>query len=188
VLASASPRRRELLGLLGIPFTVRPVDIDETQRPEETPEALVRRLAGGKAAAGAVAVAADASGPVVIGADTIVVADGQVLGKPADDGDARRMLGLLSGRSHRVLTGVVVRIGGSATTAVEETAVAFCELTAADIDWYLASGEHRGKAGAYGIQGVAGVFVTRIEGSFTNVVGLPLATLRPMLAATGFRV
>lgn len=190
VLASASPRRRELLALIGVPFTVQPADIDETAEPGEAPEDLVVRLATGKARAVAARVA-PAGRAVVIGADTVVVVDGgagapDVFGKPVDDDDARRMLGVLSGRTHRVVTGVAVVDHGVAAAAIEETTVTFCAMTAPDIDWYLATGDHRGKAGAYGVQGVAGVFITRLGGSFTNVIGLPLSTLRPMLTAVGF--
>jgi septum formation protein len=183
VLASESPRREQLLRLLGVPFTVAPARIDERVQAGEHPAALVVRLAVGKAERMAAAQPGDA---VVIGADTVVAVDDEVLGKPRDDGDARRMLGLLSGRSHQVVTGVAVVAAGRVATAVEETTVTFSVLDAADIDWYLATGDHAGKAGAYGIQGVAGLFVTRLEGSFTNVVGLPLSTVRPMLADAGF--
>lgn len=183
VLASESPRREELLRLLGIPFRVEPARIDEARRDAEPASALVVRLASAKAERVAARQPVDA---VVIGADTVVVVDDEVLGKPIDDGDARHMLSRLSGRSHRVVTGMAVVAAGRIVTAIEETTVTFCVLSEDDLDWYLARGDHLGKAGAYGIQGVAGVFVTRLEGSFTNVVGLPLSTLRPLLAAAGF--
>lgn len=182
MLASASPRRADLMALLGVPFAIVPADIDETPRPGEPPEDLVLRLAIGKA----VAVAAtSAPGAVIIGADTVVAVGDDIFSKPDGDADARRMLSLLSGRSHRVLTGVAVDCEGEIATAVEETTVTFEHLSDADIDWYLATGDHRGKAGSYGIQGIAGVFITHLAGSYTNVVGLPLSTLRSMLAATG---
>lgn len=141
------------------------------------------RLATEKARTVAARTSPDA---VVIGADTVVVVDREVFGKPHSDDDAARMLRRLSGRSHQVMTGVAVRSDNGAATAVEQTTVTFAELSRADIDWYLATGDHVGKAGAYGVQGVAGIFISRLEGSFTNVVGLPLTTLRPMLLAAGF--
>ncbi len=183
VLASASQRREQLLRLFGWQFTVEPADIDETGRDGEPAERLVVRLAIGKAQTVA---ENQPPGTVVIGADTIVAVDDDVLGKPSDDDDARRMLRLLSGRSHRVVTGVAVCVDQRVATAVEETWVTVGALDDAEIDWYVASGDHRDKAGAYGIQGVAGIFITRLHGSFTNVVGLPLHTLRPMLATAGF--
>jgi len=183
ILASASVRREELLRLVGLPFTVDPAGIDETALAGEPPEALVVRLATGKTETVA---ARQPAGTVVIGADTIVVVDDLALGKPVDDDDARRMIGMLSGRSHRVLTGVALASGDRVTAALESTTVTFADLSPAELDWYVATGDHRGKAGAYGVQGVAGNFITRLDGSFTNVVGLPLTTLRPMLAAAGF--
>ncbi len=181
VLASASPRREQLLGLLGLPFVVQPADIDETPQLGELAEALVIRLASRKAET----VAARTPRAIVIGADTVVVVDHHILGKPTDESDARWMLGLLSGRSHRVLTGIAVAAGGRTASALEETSVTFDGLSQRDIDWYLASREHQGKAGGYAIQGVAGTFITRLEGSFTGAVGLPLTTLRPMLVNAG---
>lgn len=182
VLASASPRRRDLLSLLGVPFTVHRTDVDETRWDDEPARSLVERLAVVKAEAGAAAH----PGALVIGADTVVAVDDAVLGKPADDHDARRMIELLSGRTHRVLTGLAVVGAADPMTAVEETAVTFAALSATDIEWYLSTGDHHGKAGSYGVQGVAGAFITRLDGSFTNVIGLPLSTLRPMLVSTGF--
>jgi septum formation protein len=170
--------------LFGVPFTVDPADVDESVLLGEPADALVVRLATDKARTVA---ARTAAGAVIIGADTVVVVDGDVFGKPCDDDGARRMLRRLSGRSHQVMTGVAVLSENGAATAVEQTTVTFAELTSADIDWYLASGDHMDKAGAYGVQGVAGVFITRLEGSFTNVVGLPLTTLRPMLLTTALR-
>lgn len=183
VLASASPRREELLRLLGVPFTIQPADIDETPQDAERAEELVLRLAIGKAEVVASTGADDA---VVIGADTVVVVDDVTLGKPRDDRDARRMLGLLSGRSHRVFTGVAVRTADMVAAEVTDTTVSFCDLDAADLDRYLATGDHRDKAGAYGLQGVAAAFITRLEGSYTSVVGLPLSTLRTMLTDVGY--
>ncbi len=178
LLASASPRRAELLTAAGLAFDVLPADVDETPLPRETPEACCLRLARTKAEA----VASAAGGRVVVAADTIVVVDGEILGKPVDQSDARRMLGLLSGRRHEVLTAVaVIAPGAPVAAAVERTAVEFSSLTVGEIGWYLESGEPRDKAGAYAIQGLASRFVTRIEGSYSNVVGLPVSTVYRLL-------
>jgi septum formation protein len=184
VLASASPRRSELLRSVGLEFDVLPADIDESTRPGESPFDYVGRLSREKAATVAAHVDADA---VVVAADTTVDVDGRILEKPLDDADARRMLSLLSGRTHLVHTGVTVswfpETRAPATrTSVVETAVRFVELTERTIDWYLATGEHVGKAGAYGIQGAAGAFVERIDGSVSNVIGLPLAETLALLS------
>ena len=181
VLASASPRRADLLRAAGFAFVVRPASIDESATPHESAAALVQRLAAAKAAAVAIADPLD----VVIGADTVVVLDGRILGKPRDDGDATAMLERLSGRGHEVLTGVAVRQGGRAIVSVEETRVYFAPLRADEIAWYVASGEPRDKAGAYGIQGLASRFVERIEGSHANVVGLPVAAVQRALKSLG---
>jgi septum formation protein len=151
-------------------FQVRPVDVDERPLDSEAPDDYALRVALEKARACPVA-----TGDVVLAADTVVVIDGLMLGKPADDRDAARMLGLLSGRVHDVLTGVAVRQGGREAAAVESTAVTFVSLGAEDIAWYVASGEPRDKAGAYAVQGLASRFVARIDGSYSNVVGLPVA-------------
>lgn len=184
VLASASPRRSELLRSAGLTFDVVPADIDEIVRPGETPTTYVARLSEEKATAVAGRLRGDA---IVLAADTTVDVDGHILEKPVDDDDARRMLRLLSGRTHQVHTGVTVawfpEPGSRGTTIVVETAVTFSELSEAAIDWYLSTGEHVGKAGAYGIQGVAGAFVERLDGSVTNVIGLPLAETLAQLAA-----
>ncbi|MET0145311.1 MAG: nucleoside triphosphate pyrophosphatase [Ilumatobacteraceae bacterium] len=166
VLASGSPRRRELLGQLGLAFDVVPADIDETPRPGERARDLVRRLAEGKARA--------VDGDPVLAADTVVEVDGEVFGKPVDADDARRMLGRLSARSHHVHTGVAVRSGDRLEVAVETTTVVFTPLAPGAIDWYLGTGEPFDKAGAYAIQGAGGIFVEAIRGSVSNVVGLPL--------------
>jgi septum formation protein len=181
VLASASPRRADLLRAAGFAFVVRPASIDESATPDESAAALVRRLAAAKAAAVATADPLD----VVIGADTVVVLDGSILGKPRDDRDATAMLERLSGRGHEVLTGVSIRQGGRAIVSVEETRVYFAPLRADEIAWYVASGEPRDKAGAYGIQGLASRFVERIEGSHANVVGLPVAAVQRALKSLG---
>ena len=178
LLASASPRRAELLTAAGLAFDVLAADVDETPLPGETPEACCLRLARAKAEA----VAPVARGRVVVAADTIVVVDGEILGKPVDQSDARRMLGLLSGRRHEVLTAVAVMTPGApVAAAMERTAVEFSSLTAGEIGWYVESGEPRDKAGAYAIQGLASRFVARIDGSYSNVVGLPVPAVYRLL-------
>ena len=169
VLASASPRRQELLRTAGISFTVRPAAIDERVLPGENPEAYVSRLAAAKARA------CWLPGEVTLGADTVVTLDGLLLGKPSDDADARRMLRLLSGRTHQVLTGVCLYDGSETRSAVEITEVEFLDLSDEEIEQYVAGGEPLDKAGAYGIQGEASKFVKRVNGCYFNVVGLPLA-------------
>ncbi len=173
VLASGSPRRRELLGQLGVAFTVRAADVDETPSAGERPRDLVARLAAAKAAG--------VDGPVVLAADTTVEVDGDILGKPVDAADARRMLGRLSGRTHHVHTGVAVRAGERVELEVVTTAVTFVPLVRAAVDWYVATGEPFDKAGGYAVQGAGGVFVESIRGSVSNVVGLPLATTVDLL-------
>ncbi|WP_426570874.1 Maf family protein [Aquihabitans sp. McL0605] len=199
VLASASPRRHALLAQLGVPFEVRPADVDETPGPGEPAEELVRRLAVAKALGG---VAAAPEGDVVVlGSDTVVAVEGEVLGKPVDEADATRMLRLLSGSSHQVLTGVAVATvaGGAAgavalapAVAVEVevavTVVHMARWTDDQIAAYVASGEPMDKAGSYAIQEVGDRFVTSIEGGFDNVVGLPLDVTRRMLVAAGIDV
>jgi len=178
VLASGSPRRAELLGQLGVDFVIRVPDIDETPRPGETPVDYVGRLAREKGLA--IDVAADA---LVIAADTTVDLDGEVLGKPADADEARAMLRRLSARTHRVHTGVSLRLGDRVETEVVTSLVTFVPLTEDTIDWYVATGEPLDKAGAYAIQGAGGTFVLRVRGSVSNVIGLPLHTVA-RLAAT----
>ena len=177
VLASASPRRAELLRAAGFSFTVDAVDIDESVEPGETPEACVRRLARGKAEAGA----RRHPGATVLGADTVVVVDGRILGKPRDDDEARGMLAALSGRVHQVYTGVAVARPGQVRDAVDISAVTFAPLTGAQISAYVATGEPRDKAGAYAIQGWASRFVERLDGSYSGVVGLPVAVAYRLL-------
>ncbi len=176
ILASASPRRAELLRAAGFDFQVSPADVDEAARPAESPEQYVRRLAAEKSAA--VGPSPDA---VVLGADTAVVLDGDILSKPLDDQEAAGMLRRLSGRRHDVLTGISLRAGARELGRVERTAVYFETLTERDVAWYVASGEGRDKAGAYAIQGLASRFVPRIEGSYSNVVGLPVAAVFELL-------
>ena len=175
VLCSASPRRREFLERLGIPFEQAPAHIDETQAAGEAPLAYALRVATEKAATGA------RPGAVALAADTIVVADGEVLGKPADRSDAERILRRLSGIEHQVITAVCV---GKRAVAVE-TRVRFARLTDAQIRWLAASGDGDDKAGAYAVQGLAGMFVERVDGSLTNVVGLPMAETLQLLREAG---
>ena len=184
VLASGSPRRRELLALLGLPFDVIAVDLDESVRPGESAVDLVRRLAIEKA--GAIAVS-DVD-VLVVAADTTVEVAGEILGKPVDATDARRMLRSLSARTHLVHTAVAVRRDAHTEVEVATTLVTMAPLTEASIDWYVATGEPIDKAGAYAIQGAAGAFVTAIEGSASNVVGLPLATVVELLRRQGVPV
>jgi septum formation protein len=184
VLASASPRRLELLAQMGLaPDLVDPAEIDETPRADELARPLAVRLAAAKAAA----AAARHPNAYVLAADTVVALGRRLLGKPADEADAARMLALLSGRAHRVLTGVAVAAPVGRTAArLSETRVKFKRLTAGEIAGYLASGEWQGKAGAYGVQGRAGAFVTALSGSYTGVVGLPLYETRALLVGLGF--
>jgi septum formation protein len=183
VLASASPRRWELLRNLGVLFEVDPADVDETIAPGIAIEGIVRDLALAKARA----VAPRHRDAFVVAADTLVELDGAILGKPIDAADARRMLSMLSGRTHRVLSGVVVldTATGREGVGVEETLVTFRELNAADIDAYVATGEPLDKAGAYGEQGLGSTFVSRLDGDFYNVVGLPLQKLDELLRRFG---
>ena len=182
ILASASPRRAELLAAAGFAFEVAPQDVDETPRNGESAEAYVLRIAWEK-----VHSARRKSGAVVIGADTAVVVDDVILGKPASREAAAGMLKRLSGRSHEVLTGVAVG-GREEVGEVARTAVRFLPLTEAEIAWYVASGEPLDKAGGYAIQGLASRFVERIDGSYSNVVGLPMALVYRLLRQLGVSV
>ena len=175
VLASASPRRQEILHRAEIPFSVRPADVDESGLEGETPRDHVRRLAEAKARA------VWRAGEFVLGADTVVAADGVALGKPRDREDAARMLTLLSGRSHDVLTGICLLEADRRRVAVEQTKVRFRAISEQEIETYVSSGEPLDKAGAYAIQGGARRFVERIEGCYFNVVGLPVARVYSML-------
>ena len=178
VLASASPRRAELLRAAGIDFDVQPANVDETIAPGESPNEYVSRLAEAKAR---LVYERDVR-RTVLAADTAVVVDAHVLGKPLDDADASRMLGMLSGRTHEVLTAVsVFHPGQIVDTRIDTTTVEFVALSDTDINWYVSSGEPMDKAGAYAVQGLASRFVTRIEGSYSNVVGLPVALVYQML-------
>jgi len=172
VLASQSPRRAEILQAVGWEFIAIAANIDETRHPNEDAVDYVQRLARTKAE-----TVASQTSAMILGADTVVVVDDEILGQPRDDADARRMLQLLSGRWHEVLTGVALLRSGASPgliVAHETTRVRFAELTADEIDWYVASGEPSGKAGAYGIQGRAALFIKEIEGDYFTVVGLPV--------------
>ena len=181
ILASASPRRVDLLRGAGYDFDVEPAHVDESALAGEAPREYVVRVAALKARA----VAAHHRGDIVLAADTTVVVDGEMLAKPADDDDARRMLRQLAGRTHEVLTGVTVIAAGLERSEVAATAVRFHSITAADIDWYVATGEPRDKAGAYGVQGLASRFVAAVDGSYSNVVGLPIPAVRALLETAG---
>jgi len=189
VLASASPRRAELLRSVGLEFEVMPADIDESVMPGEVPSEYVARLSHEKAAA---IVERVGGGAIVIAADTTVDVDGEILEKPVDDTDARRMLQLLSGRTHLVHTGVTVAwlpsiVAAGSTSAFEtmvvETGVRFVDLTPQLVDWYVGTREPFGKAGGYAIQGAGGALVRQVHGSVTNVIGLPLAETLELVAS-----
>ncbi len=177
ILASQSPRRAELLTAAGIAFEILAADVDETPLPREAPDGYVERLAVAKAQA----VLALRPGAWVLGADTTVTIDGEILGKPVDNADARRMLRLLSGRAHLVHTGVALVSARGIKSAVDTTRVWFEAMTDEDISWYVATGEPVDRAGAYAIQGLASRFIPRIEGSYSNVVGLPVAMVSSIL-------
>ena len=176
ILASQSPRRKELLGLFRIPFTVRVADIDETMNPSAAPYSEVARVSRLKA----LAIPREPD-DVVVAADTIVVCEGNVLGKPHSEDEAKEMLRLLSGRDHQVMTGMTVLRGDSAAVVTEVTDLHFRELTDKEIDAYVATGEPMDKAGSYGIQGGAALFCQRMEGDYYNVMGLPVCRLTQIL-------
>jgi len=182
VLASGSPRRRDILAALGLTFDVRPPNVDESLQPDEGAAAAARRLAERKAAA--VEAEPDA---LVLAADTIVVLDGELLGKPTGPNDAAAMLGRLAGRSHEVITGLALRLGAETRSVAALTIVTFRSLDRSEIAAYVGTGEPLDKAGAYGIQGFGSALVERIEGDFFNVMGLPVPALLTLLADTGFR-
>lgn len=182
ILASQSPRRRELLTLIGIHHEVQPADIDETVWPGEQPVPHCERLARAKAHT----LATQNRDAVVIGSDTIVVVDGDILGKPADQADAVRMLERLAGREHTVYTAVAVAHDGQTLSGVEEVGVRFRALTRAQIAAYVETGEPMDKAGAYGIQGYGATIVERVDGDYFAVMGLPLGRLVGLVRALGF--
>ena len=181
VLASASPRRQELLRSAGIRFEAQPAHIVEDPLPGEAAKDCAERLARDKA----LAVAHQRPNDCVLGADTVVVVEGQLLGKPSDAADAARMLRMLSGRKHQVITGVCLVVSGKPLVASETTFVIVSEITGKDIADYVASGEPMDKAGAYAIQGIASRWIPRIEGDYSNVVGLPVALVFGMLRQAG---
>jgi septum formation protein len=181
VLASTSPRRADLLRAAGFSFEILPVHIDERFKKGEKPEKAVTRLAETKASA----AAALRHGAIVLGADTSVVVRGQALGKPLDSEDAKRMMLLLSGRWHEVLTGICVRADRRRLVDVESTRVRMAKLSKAEIDWYVATGEPADKAGAYAVQGLASRFIEAIDGSYSNVVGLPMSRVYNLLKQLG---
>lgn len=183
-LASQSPRRRELLGRLGLEFGVLDVDVPEQRAPGEPPEDYVRRVAREKAGAGLLEAIA-VPGALVLGADTEVVLDDRVFGKPVDADDAAAMLRALSGRTHRVISAVSVVSAGRAAQAVSDSEVTFATLDDDDIAAYLATGEWQGKAGAYAIQGRAQAFISHLSGSFSGVMGLPLYETMQLLRQFG---
>ncbi|HEX7084866.1 MAG TPA: Maf family protein [Vicinamibacterales bacterium] len=177
VLASASPRRTRLLQDAGIPHVVAPAAVDESVRPRETPAEHVRRLAEAKASA----AAAQHPDALVLAADTVVVRDGTILGKPCDPAEARAMLRSLAGRSHEVHTGVAIAGEGRLLSAVELAEVRFAPMTDAEIDWYVSTGEPFDKAGAYAVQGLASRFVEAVSGAPSTVIGLPVVTVCRLL-------
>lgn len=185
VLASRSPRRRQLLAQIGVPHVVLEVDFDEARLPHEAPQAFVERLARDKALHARRAVP---DGRPLLAADTIVVLDGEIFGKPRDQDDALRMLGALSGRTHEVMTGVAVCDGTRVQGAVSVSRVAFRELDTAECRAYWATGEPADKAGAYAVQGLGAVFIARIDGSYSGVMGLPLFETAQLLRAAGVPV
>jgi len=181
VLASSSPRRREILASLGLRFTVRASNVDESLLPGESAFDAAERLARAKA----VAAAAGAPEVLVVAADTLVVLEGVALGKPRDRADARRMLGALAGRAHDVVTGVACSLGGRIVSGRETTRVVFAAMSDAEIAAYAATGEPDDKAGAYAVQGIGGLFVERVEGSPSNVVGLPVRLFYSLASRLG---
>lgn len=188
LLASASPRRKELLAQAGFSFEVRPSAIPEEHREGEDPIAFATRLAREKAQTIFAADPSGAASQMVLGADTIVVVEGEILGKPADIADAARMLRLLSGRTHHVITGVCLVSAVATEVAAEVTGVTFTTLSDAEIETYIAGGEPVDKAGAYAIQGYAARWIPRIQGCYFNVVGLPLALVASMVEGMKRRI
>ncbi len=191
VLASASPRRREILAQIGVtPDEVLPADIDETPRARELPRAYATRMAVEKSDAAVALLGAGAADALVLSADTVVAAGRRILGKPADAAEAARFLRLLSGRRHQVMTAIALREAGTGRlwTRLADARVKLKTLSEAEIDWYLATGEWRGKAGGYGIQGAAAALAPWSSGSYTAIVGLPAAETAQLLAGAGFPV
>jgi septum formation protein len=182
ILASGSPRRAEILNSIGWEFTKDVPDIDEGELPGESPESYVQRLAKNKAKT----VAARYPGQLVLGADTTVVVDGEIIGKPTDLADARRMLEMLSGKRHEVLTGVAVVSNGKVQLGLQRTAVKFAHMTDAEINFLAEMGDPLDKAGAYAVQAQAALFIEGIEGDYWNVVGLPISLVYELVKKAGF--
>ena len=185
-LASSSPRRAELLGQIGVDFTVLKVDADESLDPGEPAEDYVLRMARAKAGAGAAMLASGQADIRVLGADTTILLDGDIMGKPADRADCRRMLERLSGRRHLVLTAVALATPAGIDQRLSRSEVGFRSLTTTEIEAYCAGAEPMDKAGGYAIQGLAAAFVTRLDGSYSGVMGLPLAETAQLLAQVGW--
>ncbi|MGZ8217684.1 Maf family protein [Methylomagnum sp.] len=185
ILASASPRRRELLDQLGVAYEVLPADVEERPAPGEAPEAYVRRVAADKSLA---AQALNGGTRPVLAADTEVVLDGEILGKPRDFDHAADLLARLSGREHRVLSAVSLRLGGAHWEALSTSTVTFRDLTAEEIEAYWATGEPQGKAGAYAVQGLGAVFIRHLSGSYSGVMGLPLFETAELLRRIGIQI
>lgn len=185
VLASSSPRRRELLALVGIPHVVQPADIDETPRSDEAPAALVTRLAREKAQRVAADLSRGSQHTLVVAADTVVVLDGEILGKPTSVVDAEAALARLSGRTHTVATGIACALNGRLVSDVEQVAVTFRRLEADEIRAYVATGEPMDKAGSYGVQGFGATIVQRIDGDYFAVMGLSLVRMLELMRELG---
>jgi septum formation protein len=181
ILASASPRRAQILTELGIPFLVDPADVDEILLPGESADAAAARLAAAKAKA----VSGRRPADWVLAADTLVLLDAEILGKPCDDAEAGAMLRRLAGREHRVVTGVCLRRGAAVFETVASSAVRFAPMSADEIAWYVATGEPRDKAGAYGVQGLGARYIEAIAGSYTNVMGLPARDVYRLMTEAG---
>ncbi|MEC9314056.1 MAG: Maf family protein [Pseudomonadota bacterium] len=172
-LASRSPRRRELLSQMAVDFAVLAADVDESVQPGESPQDYVQRIAVEKARAGVSGLAANDKKPV-LAADTAVIVDQTIFGKPVNDDDARRMLKMLSGQSHQVMTAVALASENDLKTALSVCEVRFAAMTEAEIDWYIQTGEGRDKAGSYAVQGVGAIFIDQIQGSYSGIMGLPV--------------
>ncbi|MFT6896110.1 MAG: septum formation protein [Paraglaciecola sp.] len=187
ILASQSPRRAQLLEQIGLSFEKIHIDIDETPLPGESPDTYALRLAEQKSLEGWRHSAHIDARSLVLGADTVVVVQGDILGKPVDQQDSRRMLGLLSASEHTVLTAIAVTDGVTLTSKLVTTTVGFCPLSNQQMDWYWHTGEPRDKAGSYAIQGLGGQFITRVDGSYSAVVGLPLFETHQLLLQMGLK-
>ncbi|MBD3633979.1 MAG: septum formation inhibitor Maf [Methylophaga sp.] len=172
-LASRSPRRRELLSQMAVDFAVLAADVDESVQPGESPQDYVQRIAVEKARAGVSGLAANDKKPV-LAADTAVIVDQTIFGKPVNDDDARRMLKMLSGQSHQVMTAVALASENDLKTALSVSEVRFAAMTEAEIDWYIQTGEGRDKAGSYAVQGLGAIFIDQIQGSYSGIMGLPV--------------